>query len=102
MSRPWHCEARLTAGAVQEAHGAAPALPAGRHEADGWGSERGHGAVAPRSPPHRRRALAERSEITTMDPRTNRFLAGANLAAHGLFQEIAPALDARVLRVAIP
>lgn len=37
-----------------------------------------------------------------MDPRTNRFLAGANLAAHGLFQEIAPALDARVLRVAIP
>lgn len=46
--------------------------------------------------------MAERSEITTMDPRTNRFLAGANLAAHGLFQEIAPALDARVLRVAIP
>jgi hypothetical protein len=33
-----------------------------------------------------------------MDPRTNRFLAGAHLAAHGLFQEIAPALDARVLR----
>ena len=37
-----------------------------------------------------------------MDPRTNRFLAGANLAAHGLFREIAPTLDARVLRVAIP
>jgi hypothetical protein len=37
-----------------------------------------------------------------MDQRTNRFLAGANLAAHRLFQEIAPTLDARVLRVAIP
>jgi hypothetical protein len=37
-----------------------------------------------------------------MAPRTNRFLAGANLAAHRLFQAIAPALDARVLRVAIP
>ena len=37
-----------------------------------------------------------------MDQRTNRFLAGANLAAHGLFREIAPTLDARVLRVAIP
>jgi hypothetical protein len=37
-----------------------------------------------------------------MDQRTSRFLAGANLAAQGLFREIAPALDARVLRVAIP
>ena len=37
-----------------------------------------------------------------MEPRTNRFLAGANLAAHELFREIAPTLDARVLRVAIP
>jgi sensor domain DACNG-containing protein len=37
-----------------------------------------------------------------MDPRTNRFLAGANLAARGLFQEVAPTLDPRVLRVAIP
>jgi hypothetical protein len=37
-----------------------------------------------------------------MDPRTNRFLAGANLAARGLFQEVASTLDPRVLRVAIP
>ena len=37
MRRPWPCEARLTAGAVPEAHGAAPPFPAGWHEADGRG-----------------------------------------------------------------
>ena len=37
LSRPWPCEARLTAGAVPEAHGADPAFPAGRPEADGRG-----------------------------------------------------------------
>jgi len=37
-----------------------------------------------------------------MEQRTNRFLTGANLAAQELFREMAPTLDARVLRVAIP
>jgi len=37
-----------------------------------------------------------------MDQRTKLFLAGANLAARWLFNEIAPALEPRVLRVAIP
>ena len=37
-----------------------------------------------------------------MDQRTRLFLAGANLAARRLFREIAPTLEPRVLRVAIP
>jgi Probable sensor domain DACNH/Probable sensor domain DACNG len=37
-----------------------------------------------------------------MDQRTNLFLAGANIAAHWLFRELAPTLEPRVLRVAIP
>jgi hypothetical protein len=37
-----------------------------------------------------------------MDQRTNMFLAGANVAARSLFREIAPTLEPRVLRVAIP
>ena len=52
--------------------------------------------------PQERRSLAEPGEVEIMDQRTNRFLAGANLAAHWLFREIAPTLESRVLRVAIP
>jgi hypothetical protein len=37
-----------------------------------------------------------------MAQRTNMFLVGASLAAHWLFGEIAPTLEPRVLRVAIP
>ena len=37
-----------------------------------------------------------------MDQRTNVFLAGANVAACLLFREVAPTLEPRVLRVAIP
>jgi hypothetical protein len=37
-----------------------------------------------------------------MDQRTNQFLVGANVAAQLLFRELAPILEPRVLRVAIP
>lgn len=40
--------------------------------------------------------------VDTMNQRTKLFLAGANLAARQLFGEVAPTLEPRVLRVAIP